>query len=157
MFVYLGFKTMLVALFKPDHQFTYSFIRRIQAYMSRQVVVLSQLLDQQISKPLPSPESESVRFFYFSKMNLALKISNLISKDVLTLDLKHILNQMHNQFQEDQENCVEQCMNTAYYWVVGINSLGREIYLVFPPNYTSIKVETEKQKIMQTYFMNLFT
>jgi hypothetical protein len=57
-FVYLGFKTVLVTLFKPDYQFTYSFIRRIQAYMSHQVVVLSHLLDQQISKPLPSPESE---------------------------------------------------------------------------------------------------
>ena len=90
-------------------------------------------------------------------MNLALKISSLISKDVLTLDLKHILNHMHNQFQKDQENCVEQFMNTAYYWVVGISSFGREIYLVSPPNYTSIKVETEKQKIMQTYFMSLFT
>jgi hypothetical protein len=90
-------------------------------------------------------------------MNLALKISNLISKDVLTLDLKHILNNMHNQFQKDQENCVEQFINNAYYWVVGISSFGREIYLVSPPNYTSIKVETEKQKIMQTSFMSLLT
>jgi hypothetical protein len=57
-FVYLGFKTVLVALFKPDHHFTHSFIRRFQAYMSHQVVVLSLLLDQKISKPLLSPESE---------------------------------------------------------------------------------------------------
>jgi hypothetical protein len=40
-------------------------------------------------------------------------------------------------------------MNTAYSWGVGINSLDHEIYLVFPLNYTSIKVKTEKQKIMQ--------
>ena len=95
MFVYLGFKTMLVTLFRPDQQFTCKFIRQLQAYVNRQVIVLSQLLDQQICKPLPAPESEPVRFFYFSRMNLALKISNLVSKDVLSLDLKHILNQMH--------------------------------------------------------------
>lgn len=125
--------------------------------MSRQVVVLSQLLDQQISKPLPAADSEPVRFFYFSKMNLALKISNLASKDVLTLDLKHVLNQMHGQFRQDPENCLEQVTNTAFFWVVGVNTLGREIYLVFPPNYSSVKVEQEKQKIMNTYFVNLFT
>jgi hypothetical protein len=39
---------------------------------------------------------------------------------------------------------------------VGINSIGREIYLVFPPNYTSAKVDAEKNKIMKTYFQNLF-
>jgi hypothetical protein len=90
-------------------------------------------------------------------MNLALKIENLGSKDVLTLDLKHILNQMHMQFQEDPENCLEQSTNTAYYWVTGVNCLGREIYLVFPPNYSSVKVEQEKNKILKTYFKNLFT
>ena len=31
-------------------------------------------------------------------MNLAIKMEGLLSKDVLTLDLKHILNQMHLQF-----------------------------------------------------------
>lgn len=148
---------MLVSLFKPDFKFTFKFVKQIQAYMSRQVVVLSQLLDQQISKPLPAADSEPVRFFYFSKMNLALKISNLASKDVLTLDLKHVLNQMHAQFRDDPENCLEQVTNTAFFWVVGVNTLGREIYLVFPPNYSSVKVEQEKQKIMNTYFVNLFT
>ena len=47
-------------------------------------------------------------------------------------------------------------MNTSFYWVVGINSLGREIYLIFPPNYTNAKVEQEKTKIMTKYFANLF-
>jgi hypothetical protein len=99
MFVYLGYKTMLVTFYKPEQEFSYKFVRQLQTYINRQVVVLSQLLDQQIAKPMPAPESEPVRFFYFSKMNLALKISNLVSKDVLSLDLKLILNQMHLQFQ----------------------------------------------------------
>jgi hypothetical protein len=34
-------------------------------------------------------------------MNLALKISNFILKEVLTPYPKHILNQMHNELQED--------------------------------------------------------
>jgi hypothetical protein len=29
MFVYLGFKTMLVALFKPDYVFTYAFVKKL--------------------------------------------------------------------------------------------------------------------------------
>jgi hypothetical protein len=37
-----------------------------------------------------------------------------------------------------------------------MNSLGREIYLILPSSYTSIKLDIEKQKILQTYFINLF-
>lgn len=47
-------------------------------------------------------------------------------------------------------------MNTAFYWVTGVNTLGREIYLVFPPNYSSVRVEQEKNKILKTYFQKLF-
>jgi len=43
-------------------------------------------------------------------------------------------------------------MNNSYYWLVGINSSGREIYLIFPPNYTSSKVDLEKKKILAAYF-----
>jgi hypothetical protein len=37
-----------------------------------------------------------------------------------------------------------------------VNTLGREIYLVLPPNYSSVKVEQEKNKILKTYFQKLF-
>jgi hypothetical protein len=47
-------------------------------------------------------------------------------------------------------------MNTAFYWVTGVNTMGREIYLVFPPNYSSVKVEQEKNKLLKTYFGKLF-
>jgi hypothetical protein len=59
---------------------------------------------------------------------------------------------MHLQFMDDPENCLEQSMNTAFFWVTGVNTLGREIYLIFPPNYTSVRVEQEKQKILKNYF-----
>jgi hypothetical protein len=39
-------------------------------------------------------------------MNLALKFSNLITKDVFTLDLILLLNQMHETFEQD-EDCQE--------------------------------------------------
>ena len=98
MFVYLGYNTMFVMLLNPETLITNTKHRQLHAYLSRQVGVLSQLLDQQVSRPVLSNNESQVRFFYFSKMNLALKISNLVSKDVLSLDLKHILNQMHLQF-----------------------------------------------------------
>lgn len=47
-------------------------------------------------------------------------------------------------------------MNTAFYWVTGVNTMGREIYLVFPPNYSSVKVEQEKNKLLKSYFAKLF-
>ena len=117
--------------------------------------ILSQLLDQIVAKPTQSLQEDPLRFFYFSRMNLAIKLSNLSSKDVFSNDLKLILCQLHQQFVEDPE-CLEQQMNTSYFWIVGINSLGREIYLIFPPNYSNAKVEQEKNKIMHTYFSNLF-
>ena len=78
-----------------------------------------------------------------------------MNKDIFNLDLIHILNQTHEIFVTDPD-CQEQHMNNSYYWLVGINSMGREVYLVFPPNYTSSKVESEKKKILGMYFQNLF-
>jgi hypothetical protein len=43
-------------------------------------------------------------------------------------------------------------MNTTHHWIVGINSLGREFYLIYPPNYTCAKVDLEKKKVLSYYF-----
>jgi hypothetical protein len=88
-------------------------------------------------------------------MNLAVKFSNLQSKEVFTPELVLTINQMHEAFLNDPE-CVEQHMNNSFYWVVGLSSLGREIYLIFPPNYNSAKVDVEKKKILAMYFQNLY-
>lgn len=122
--------------------------------------ILSQLIDEVLVKSSPgqspaSPDPDPLRFFYFSRMNLAIKFNNLTTKDMLTVDLRLILNQMHEQF-NDNPDCQELQTNTSFYWIVGINSLGREIFLIFPPNYTNAKVEQEKTKIMTKYFANLF-
>jgi hypothetical protein len=125
-------------------------------HLSKQVPILSQLLDEVLSKPISIPQDpDPLRFFYFSRMNLALKFNNLSAKDMLTVDLRLILNQMHEQFKECPD-CLEQQTNTSLFWIVGVNSLGREIYFIFPPNYTNAKVEQEKTKIMTKYFANLF-
>ena len=96
-----------------------------------------------------------MRFVYFNQMNLAIKFSNLITKDIFTPELTLTINQMHDSFANDSD-CVEQQMNNSIYWIVGIMSYGREIYLIFPPNYSSAKVDMEKKKILAAYFQNLF-
>lgn len=51
MFVYLGFKTMTVLFFKPEFDFTHAFLTSLNAHLSRQVPILSQLLDQIVTRP----------------------------------------------------------------------------------------------------------
>jgi len=51
MFVYLGYKTMTVLFFKPDFDFTHAFLTSLNAHLSRQVPILSQLLDQIVTRP----------------------------------------------------------------------------------------------------------
>ena len=97
---------MITLFFKPDFQFTTSFIQNINAHLSRQIPILSQLLDQIVAKPQLSQQEDPLRFFYFSRMNLAIKLSNLASKEVFNVDLKLILNQMHMQFLQDPD-CLE--------------------------------------------------
>jgi len=62
---------------------------------------------------------------------------------------------MHAKFVNDKD-VVEQVQNTSIYWLIGFCSIGREIYLIFPANYTANKVDIEKKKIMDAYFENLF-
>ena len=47
-------------------------------------------------------QDDAVRYFYVNEMNMALKFSNLITKEVFTADLKHYINQMHIRFERDQ-------------------------------------------------------
>jgi hypothetical protein len=100
-------------------------------------------------------KEDPIRFLYYNRLNMAVKFSNLVSKEVFTPELILTVNQMHEAFDSDPE-CVEQHMNNSFYWVVGLSSLGREIYLIFPPNYTSAKVDVEKKKILAMYFQNLY-
>ena len=43
------------------------------------------------------------KFFYYNEGNMAVKVSNIITKDVFNYELKLQLNQMHESFQEDPD------------------------------------------------------
>lgn len=111
------------------------------------------MIEQVIQRGVSS--NDQLRFFYFSKMNLAVKFSNKMTKGIFNYELKTLVNQMHNEFVGNTD-VIEQVQNTPMYWLIGISSLGREIYLIFPPSYTPNKVEMEKKKILDAYFENLF-
>jgi len=45
MMVYLGLKTTTVMFFKPDYEFNHTFLLNLNAFLQRQIPVVSQLLD----------------------------------------------------------------------------------------------------------------
>jgi len=45
MMVFLGLKTTMVMFFKPDFEFTHPFLLNLNAFLQRQIPVVSQLLD----------------------------------------------------------------------------------------------------------------
>jgi len=98
-------------------------------------------------------QDDAARYFYSNEMNLAVKFSNMMNKEVFTTDLKHYINQMHAKFENTERAAVqEQHMNNSYFWLVGVKSMGREVYVVYPPNYTSAKVDQEKRDLMKIHF-----
>jgi hypothetical protein len=51
-------------------------------------------------------KEDPIRFMYYNKMNMAVKFSNLVSKEIFTPELILTVNQMHEAFESDAE-CVE--------------------------------------------------
>ncbi len=147
--------TLLFKVETPEQQypFTYAMVLALNNFLAMHVPAVSAQLESVVTKVLQ--KEDPIRFLYYNKMNMAVKFSNLVSKEVFTPELILTVNQMHEAFESDEE-CVEQHMNNSFYWVVGISSLGREIYMIFPPNYTSAKVDIEKKKILAMYFQNLY-
>lgn len=147
--------SLLFKVETPEQQypFTYAMVLALNNFLAMHVPAVSAQLESVVTKVLQ--KEDPIRFLYYNKMNMAVKFSNLVSKEVFTPELILTVNQMHEAFESDEE-CVEQHMNNSFYWVVGISSLGREIYMIFPPNYTSAKVDIEKKKILAMYFQNLY-
>ena len=56
----------------------------------------------------------------------------------------------------DEPDLQEQQQNNQQYWLIGMNTAGREVYMIMPGNYSSTRVETEKKKNIALYFQNLF-
>jgi len=151
--VYIGHKTMLALLFDVDFVFEYDFLSRLDAHLAKHAPIISQLIDISVNKVL-QPD-DPCKFFYYNEGNMAVKVSNLITREVFNFELKLALDQMHQAFMED-EDLQEQQQNNQQYWLVGINTCGREVYMIMPGTYSSTKVETEKKKNVSLYFQNLF-
>ncbi len=62
---------------------------------------------------------------------------------------------MHQNFVEEPD-LQEQQQNNQGYWLVGLHTQGREIYMVLPASYNSSKIEAEKKRNLGLYFQNLF-
>lgn len=90
MLVYYSGKTMLVLLFNENYVFNQTFLKSLEQFLPRNIPAISNNLDLVISKVLG--KEDPIKFFYFNQMNLALKFSNLITKDVFNLDMILLLN-----------------------------------------------------------------
>ena len=99
--VYIGHKTMLALLFNADFKFEHTFLRKLDAHLQKHAPVISQLIDLAVQKVI-QPD-DPCKFFYYNESNMAVKVSNLITKDILNYELKLALNQMHENFAEDQD------------------------------------------------------
>jgi hypothetical protein len=77
-------------LFKHDYHFTYRFLETLNAFLTLHAPPISQQLDMMISKVLG--KEDPIRFVYFNQMNLAIKFSNLITKDIFTPELTLTIN-----------------------------------------------------------------
>jgi len=108
MLVYQGHRCLVTLLFKAEeskqYQFTYKLLESLNQFLSLHVPAVSAQLESVVSKVLA--KEDPIRFLYFNKMNMAVKFSNLVSKDVFTPELILTVNQMHEAFENDPE-CVE--------------------------------------------------
>jgi hypothetical protein len=151
--VYIGHKTMIAVLFEEKQDFSYDLLNRLDRHLAKHCPVISQLIDLAVSRVL-QPD-DPCKFFYYNEGNMAVKVSNLITRDIFNYELKLQLNQMHENFSEDSD-LQEQQQNNQQYWLIGLNTCGREIYMIMPSSYSSTKVETEKKRNIGLYFQNLF-
>ena len=94
--VYVGHKTMLAMLFEVDFKFEHAFLSKLDAHLAKHAPIISQLIDIAVNKVL-QPD-DPCKFFYYNQGNLAVKISNLITRDTFNFDLKLALDQMHQAF-----------------------------------------------------------
>ena len=99
--VYIGHKTMLALLFNADFEFDYEFLCKLDSHLAKHAPIISQLIDIAVNKVL-QPD-DPCKFFYYNEGNMAVKVANLITRDIFTFELKLALDQMHQAFDEDPD------------------------------------------------------
>lgn len=87
---------MCAILLKPDYVYTYKVLEELTGFLTKHLPPLSNSLDQILNKVMG--KDDPIRFLYYNKMNLAIKFSNMLTKDIFNLDLILLLNQMHDTF-----------------------------------------------------------
>jgi len=88
--VYLGHKTMIAMLFEQNEVLEYKFLNQLDSHLAKHCPIISQLIDQALLKSV-QPD-DPCKFFYYNEGNMAVKISNLISRDMFNYELKLQLN-----------------------------------------------------------------
>lgn len=99
--VYIGHKTMLTLLFDQNYKFEYNMLIKLDAHLQKHAPIISQLIDTAVTRVL-QPD-DPCKFFYYNEGNMAVKVSNQISKDIFNYELKLSLNQMHESFADDPD------------------------------------------------------
>jgi len=84
--VYIGHKTMLALLFDANFKFDYPFLSKLDSHLAKHAPIISQLIDIAVNKVL-QPD-DPCKFFYYNEGNMAVKVSNLITKEIFNYELK---------------------------------------------------------------------
>jgi hypothetical protein len=89
MLVYQGHRCLVTLLFKVEgnaqYPFTYLLLSSLSNFLNMHVAAVSAQLESVVSKVLA--KEDPIRFLYYNKMNMAVKFSNLVSKEVFTPEL----------------------------------------------------------------------
>jgi hypothetical protein len=101
MMVYIGHKTMIALLFEETQKFDYALLDKLDKHLAKHCPIISQLIDMAANKVI-QPD-DPCKFFYYNEGNMAVKISNLITKEIFNYELKLQLNQMHENFSDDPD------------------------------------------------------
>jgi hypothetical protein len=104
MLVFHTQKLLVTVLVKEAYQFTYSFLHSLEVAIKEEFAHVAKTLDVQLDTVLKASTQQSsnsnqqTRYFYANEMNLALKFSGQLNKDIFNQDLKLNINQMHQRF-----------------------------------------------------------
>ena len=84
--VYIGHKTMLALLVETDFPLEFNFLSKLDAHLAKHAPIISQLIDIAVNKVL-QPD-DPCKFFYYNEGNMAVKVSNLLTREVFDYGLK---------------------------------------------------------------------
>jgi hypothetical protein len=84
--VYQGHRCLVTLLFEAaSFKPTYKLLDSLNSFLTLHVPAVSTQLEQVVSKVLT--KEDPIRFLYYNRMNMAVKFSNLVSKEVFTPEL----------------------------------------------------------------------